>query len=81
MTIRVSVSILNSGPTPFTLAASDVSLTPENASPITPASAEPSLPHDCQPGKSETITFIFLRPASNMATIKVMDAEFDLENF
>jgi hypothetical protein len=80
-TLRVSVSILNSGPTPFTLAASDVSLTSENASPITPASAEPSLPHDCQPGKAETIYLTFPRPSSSTAVIKVLDVEFDLENF
>jgi hypothetical protein len=80
-TIRVGVSILNSGTAPFTLAASDVSLTPENGAPTAPSSAEPSLPHDFQPGKTETIYFTFPRPSSNQAAIKIIDAEFDLENF
>ena len=80
-TIRVGVSILNSGTAPFTLAASDVSLTPENGAPTAPTSAEPSLPHDFQPGKIETITFTFPRPSSDKAAIKIIDAEFDLENF
>jgi len=80
-TIRVGVSILNTGAAPFSLATSDVSLTPENGAPTAPASAEPSLPHDFQPGKTETITFTFPRPSSNKAVIKVMDVEFDLENF
>jgi len=80
-TIRVGVSILNSGTAPFSLAASDVSLTPENAAPIAPTSAEPSLPHNIRPGATETIYFTFPRPSSSTAVIKVFDIEFDLENF
>ena len=80
-TIRVGVSILNTGTAPFSLTTDDVALTPENGTPTAPTSAEPSLPHDFQPGKTETIYFTFARPSSNKAVIKIIDAEFDLENF
>lgn len=80
-TIRVGVSILNTGTAPFSLTTDNIALTPVNGTPAVPISAEPSLPHDFQPGKTETIYFTFPRPSTNNAVIKIIDVEFDLENF
>ncbi len=80
-TIRVGVSILNTGTAPFSLSANDVALTPENAAPVAPTSTEPSLPHDFKPGTTENIYFTFPRPSTNTAVLKVLDIEFDVEGF
>lgn len=80
-TIQVGVSILNTGQSAFTLSASDVSLTSEDATPLAPISAEPSLPQEIKPGDSKTIYFTFPHPASKTATLKILSIEYDLENF
>ena len=80
-TMRVGVSILNTGTAPLSLTTDDVVLTPENGTAAAPTSAEPPLPHDFQPGKTETIYLTFPRPAASTAVIKITNVEFDLENF
>ncbi len=80
-TIKVGVSILNYGQSAFTVSASYVSLTPENAAPMPPNSAEPSLPRTIKPGANETIYFIFPRPSSSMSTLKIFSIEYDLQGY
>ena len=79
--VQVSVSIANTGAAPFALTAGDVALTPADGTPLAPANTAPTLPHDFQPGRAETITFTFPHPLSPAATLRVMDAEFILENY
>lgn len=80
-TITVSVSIYNFGGTAFTLSASDVSLTPENASPVAPLNSEPALPKEIEPGTTEAISFTFSRPSSTSATLKIFSVEYELEGY
>jgi hypothetical protein len=80
-TIRVGVSILNTGATAFKVSTSDVSLTPEGATPQAPTSAEPALPREIMPGASEMIYFTFPRSSSGKAILKIFDIEFDVEGF
>ncbi len=77
-TIRVGVSILNTGQSSITLTANDVSLSSENN---TPASAEPALPKEIKAGASETIYFTFPKPSSKTAVLKVFSAEYELEGY
>jgi hypothetical protein len=80
-TITVGISIYNYGQTAITLSTSDVSLTPEAASPLAPVRVEPPLPIEIEAGTTETIYFTFPRPASQTAVLKVLNVEFDLEGF
>jgi hypothetical protein len=80
-TIKVGASIMNYGQSTLTLAASDVSLTPENAAPLAPVKAEPGLPRKIKPGATETIYFTFPRPASPTAVFKVFSVEYELEGY
>jgi hypothetical protein len=80
-TIRVGVSILNTGQSPITLTVNDVSLAYENNAPIVPDSAEPALPLEINPGASETIYFVFPQPSSEAATFKVLSVEYELEGY
>jgi hypothetical protein len=75
-TIRVGVSILNTGQSPITLTANDVSL-----SSVTSVSAEPVLPLEIKSGVSETVYFVFPRPSSEAATFKVFSAEYEIEGY
>lgn len=78
-TIEIEISILNYGESSFTLSSSDVSLTPENAAPLTPINTKPPLPHEIKP--TETVTFLltFPHPASQSATLKVLTVEYEVE--
>ena len=80
-TIRVGVSILNNGQSAITLTANDVSLAYENTAPVAPASAEPALPLEIKPGTSEAIYFVFPRPSSPSATLKIFSVEYELEGY
>jgi hypothetical protein len=80
-TIKVGASIMNYGQSALTLAASDVSLTPENGAPLAPVKAEPALPRKIKPGASETVYFTFTRPASATAVLKIYSVEYDLEGY
>lgn len=79
--IRVGVSIQNYGEAPFTLSASDISLTQQDGTPLVMASSEPPLPKEVGAGSTETIYFTFPRPASPSATLKIFDIEYDLEGY
>jgi len=80
-TIRVGISVLNSGGSPITLSANDVSLTPENAAAIALEISEPALPKEIKTGATETFHFTFARPNTPTATIKVFSAEYELDGY
>jgi hypothetical protein len=80
-TIRVQVSILNNGQAPITLSASDVSLTPENATAVALETSEPALPKEIKVGATETLYLTFPRPTTPSATVKIFSAEYELDGY
>jgi len=80
-TVRIGVSILNTGKGSFTLSATDVSLVFGDGKQGTPMSSEPSLPRSIKRGATQTIYFTFERPSSETATLKVLDVEYDIEGY
>jgi hypothetical protein len=80
-TITVSISINNVGQVAVTLTAADVSLTPENGSPLLPDSIEPSPPIKISPGTTQTVILVFPRPSTVEATFKVFTEEFILDGY
>ena len=77
-TVTLSISIKNTGPTAFSLAMNEISLTAENAAPLAPLDVKPALPRDIQPGASETFSITFPRPAVNTAVFKILDFSVDV---
>lgn len=64
-TIKMSVSITNTGATAFSIAPGDISLTPENAAPLAPLSVEPALPQEVKPGPARAFKLPFrVRPGT-----------------
>jgi|GEM_PF-2013836 len=80
-TIRIVVSILNFGNSPFTISTSDVFLLPENAEPLGTISTEPALPKEINSGATETIYFTFPHPDAPSATLKILSVELDIEGY
>ena len=79
--IRVGVSILNYGIAPFTLSASDISLTQQDGTPLVMISSEPPLPKEIDAGSTETIYFAFPRPASPTTALKILTIEYEIEGY
>jgi hypothetical protein len=80
-TIQVVISILNYGSDPITLTTGNVSLTPEGATPLAITRADPPLPQQIGLAESQTFTFIFPRPDTPTATLKIFTVEYDLEDY
>lgn len=80
-TITVGISIYNYGQVAGTLTSGDVSLTDENGSVASLLKAEPTLPIQIAPGLTQTIYFTFQRPKTNTATLKILSAEYILEDY
>lgn len=80
-TLRVGVSILNSGPSAISLSVNDVSLTQPDATRLEVLLSEPALPKEIAPGAVETFYFTFPRPATGTATLKVFTVEYELDGF
>ena len=80
-TMRISVSILNTGDSTFSFSANDIALTDENGATLSLLTSEPALPQRIQPGDTKTILFTFSRPVSPMATLKIFGAEFTIEGY
>jgi hypothetical protein len=78
VTVKLSISIKNTGSTAFTLTDSDIALTAENAAPLAPLNVEPALPREIQPGASETLSITFPKPAASTAVFKILDFSVDL---
>ena len=80
-TIRIGVSIYNWGGAAFTLSSGNISLTQQDGTALTMVSSEPPLPKEIAPGSTETITFTFPRPATQIATLKIFTVEYDIEGY
>jgi hypothetical protein len=80
-TLRIGVSILNTGKSSIKLTTGDVALASEDGSTSNPVKSEPSLPQTIKRGATATIYFTFGRPSSPTATLKVFDIEYDIEGY
>ncbi len=80
-TIQLKVSVYNFGTAPFALTVNDVSLTPAGGTSLAMVSSKPSLPGEIAPGKTEEFTFIFPRPTTPTAVLKVFTVEYDVEGY
>jgi hypothetical protein len=80
-TIQVVISILNYGSEPISLTTGDISLTPEDESPLQISSSDPQLPQVIGPAESREFTLIFVRPDTAVATLKIFTVEYDLEGY
>jgi hypothetical protein len=78
--IRVGIAILNHG-VAFTLSLNDVSLVQQDGAPIAMASSEPPLPKEIAAGVAETLYFVFPRPATPTATLKILTTEYTIEGY
>jgi hypothetical protein len=79
--IQIGLSIQNYGASPIVLSASDVSLTQQDGMPLDLESSTPRLPEEIKPGETKTIEFIFSRPSSLPATLKILTVEYDIEGY
>ena len=79
--LTITVSVTNVGPSSFTVRMDDVSLTPEGGQPMKPDSADPALPRQIAADATETFRFVFPRPGTNTAVLRLFDTEFDVEGF
>ncbi len=80
-TVRIGVSIRNTGAGSFKLTSDDVSLAAQDGAPSRPVRSEPALPQTIKRGATQTIYLTFPRPASPTATLKVLDVEYDIEGY
>ena len=80
-TIKIAVSVLNTGQVPATLSANDVSLAAENGVSSPPETSEPALPEEIRPGETQEFSFTFARPASRTATLKLLGIEYGIEGY
>jgi hypothetical protein len=79
--IRISLSILNTGHSAFTLASGDLALVGEDGKSLALTNSGPALPKEIQPGKTETFDLVFPRPASDTATLKIIGIEYLIEGY
>jgi hypothetical protein len=79
--IKVGISILNYGISPFTVTAGDISLTQQDGTSLVLTSSEPPLPKEIGAGSTETIYFTFPHPSSPTATLKIFTVEYDIESY
>jgi len=77
-TLKMSVTITNTGAYAFSIAPGDISLTPANAAPLAPLSVEPTLPQEIKPGMGASFQITFPRPAGNTAVFKLLDLSADI---
>ncbi len=80
-TLAVGVVIQNFGQTAVTLTSNDVSLTPEDGTPVALTQTEPILPVTIQPGTSATIYLTFKMPSSPTAILQVYTTENTLQGY
>lgn len=78
--IRIGVAIQNHAGT-FTLSVSDVSLTQQDAASLAMVSSEPPLPKEVAAGAEEVFYFVFPRPATSTATLKVLTTEYTIDGY
>jgi hypothetical protein len=81
-TIRLKISIQNTGGSAFTFSADGhVSLRQADDTPLAMISSEPSLPKLLAAGATETFIFTFPRPASSSATLTIFTVVYEVEGY
>jgi hypothetical protein len=77
-TLTQVIEIKNTGTSPISLSASDISLSYEGSLPQGPLSTEPALPAEIAPGQSLALTITFAKPPTNTAVFRILDFSADL---
>jgi len=81
-TIRLKISIHNTGGSAFTFSADDhVTLRQADDTPLAMISSEPSLPKLIAAAATETFIFTFPRPASSDATLTIFTVVYEVEGY
>ncbi len=80
-TVTISVSIRNTGTSSFNVSPNDILLVSQDGLSLAPTSSKPGLPRDIKPGATANIDLTFPRPASQTATLKIFDVEYDVEGY
>ena len=80
-TIRLKISIDNTGGSAFTFSAEHVSLMQADDTPLAMISSEPSLPKLIAAAATETFIFTFPRPSSSTATLTVFTVVYEVEGY
>ena len=78
--VRIGVAILNHGEA-FTFSPGDVTLTQPDATPLAMVSSEPPLPKQIAAGAEEVFYFVFPRPTTPTATLKILTTEYTIEGY
>jgi hypothetical protein len=78
--IRIGIAILNHGAV-FTLSPADVTLVQQDGTPLAMASSEPPLPKEIATEAAETFYFVFPRPTTPAATLKILSTEYTIEGY
>ena len=78
--VRIGIAMLNHGET-FTLSSSDVSLVQQDAAPLAMMTSEPPLPKEIAAGAEEVFYFVFPRPTTPTATLKILTTEYTIEGY
>jgi hypothetical protein len=79
--LNIEISIYNFGTQPFTLSESNVTLTQPDGAALTLKSSDPGFPAAILPGETRTIALSFEMPSSPAAVLRILTAEFDIEEY
>ena len=80
-TIKIGISILNTGKSSLTLSTNDISLTDESGAMLTLTQSEPALPQKIQPSGTDTIYLTYHHPSSTTATLTIFSVEYSVEGY
>jgi hypothetical protein len=80
-TITLSISVYNYGDRAFTIKMADVHLLPPNQKQVAPSSVDPALPYKVESQASQDFTFTFPNPGGNGIVFKLLNVEFNLDDF
>lgn len=80
-TIRLKISIHNTGGSAFTFSADHFSLRQADDTPLAMISSEPSLPKLIADAATETFIFTFPRPSSSSATLTIFTVDYEVEGY
>jgi hypothetical protein len=80
-TIRLKISVQNTGGSAFTFSADHVSLRQADDTPLAMISSEPSLPKLIASEATETFILTFPRPSSSISTLTIFTVVYEVEGY
>jgi hypothetical protein len=75
--ITMRIEILNTGSEPIYVGTTDISLTPEGGTPLSPLRVEPPLPVEILPGARQGLEITFPEPVGSPAVFRILDFTVD----